>query len=111
MTCKDCGWKSVNPSGAIFCGYTYLRTWEDESCGAWKPVRVGVTPYTEEDWKRTNADRIRSMSDEELAELFEMIPNSGNPTTYTIDGFCIDDGLRTKRQWLNWLRQEATQEI
>ena len=56
----------------------------------------------------TNADRIRSMSDEELAEFFEMIPHCGNPATYTADGFCIDDGLRTKRQWLDWLKQEVT---
>lgn len=56
---------------------------------------------------QTNADRILAMSDEELAALFEMIPHLGNPPTYTIDGFCIDDGLRTKRQWLDWLRQEA----
>lgn len=56
--------------------------------------------------KQTNADRIRSMSDEELAELFEMIPHLGNPSIYTIDGFCIDDGLRTKRQWLEWLNKE-----
>lgn len=55
----------------------------------------------------TNADLIRVMTDEEMAELFEMIPHSGNPATYTIDGFCIDDGLRTKRQWLDWLKQEA----
>lgn len=55
---------------------------------------------------KRNADLIRAMSDEELAELFEMIPHSGNPPTYTIDGFCIDDGLRTKRQWLAWLKQE-----
>lgn len=57
---------------------------------------------------QTNADRIRSMSDEELAGFLEMIPHCGNPPTYTTDGFCIDDGLRTKRQWLDWLRQEAT---
>lgn len=56
---------------------------------------------------KTNADKIRAMSDEELAELFEMMPHSGNPATYTIDGFCIDDGLKTKRQWLDWLREEA----
>ncbi len=55
----------------------------------------------------TNADRIRAMKDEELAELFEMIPHSGNPQTYTTDGFCIDDGLKTKKQWLDWLKQEA----
>ena len=55
----------------------------------------------------TNADRIRSLSDEKLAEFLEMIPHSGNPSTYSIDGFCIDDGLRSKRQWLDWLKEEA----
>lgn len=55
---------------------------------------------------KTNADRIRSMTDEELAELFEMIPHSKNPAIY-IDGVCIDDGLKTKREWLDWLKQEA----
>ena len=28
----------------------------------------GVTPYTEESWKRTNGDQIRNMTDEALAE-------------------------------------------
>lgn len=56
---------------------------------------------------QTHADGIRSMSDEELAEFFEMIPHCGNPATYTTDGLCIDDGIRTKRQWLDWLKQEA----
>lgn len=56
---------------------------------------------------KTNADRVRSLSDEELAELFEIIPHSGNPSTFTIDGFCIDDGLRSKRQWLDWLTRET----
>lgn len=68
---------------------------------------VNVTP---EGWtapKRSNYDRVKSMTVEEMAELFEMIPHSGNPSTYTIDGVCIDDGLRTKRQWLDWLKQEA----
>lgn len=57
---------------------------------------------------KTNADCFRAMTDEKMAEFFEMIPHLGNPPTYTIDGFCIDDGLRTKRQWLDWLKQEAT---
>lgn len=58
----------------------------------------------------TNGDRIRAMSDEELAELFETIHHSRKPSTYTTDGFCIDDGLRTKSQWLDWLKQEANDE-
>jgi hypothetical protein len=47
------------------------------------------------------------MTDEELVELFEMIPHCGGPATYTTDGFCIDDGLKTKKQWLDWLKQEV----
>ena len=91
MTCKDCGWKSVNPSGAIFCGYTDLRTWEDESCGAWKPARVGVTPYTEEDWKRTNADRVRNMDDYNLAIFLENVSCKHADT----------------ESWLDWLKREV----
>jgi len=30
---------------------------------------AGVTPYTEDSWKKTRADCIRSMTDEELAEF------------------------------------------
>lgn len=53
MTCKDCDWLEVNPSGAMFCGYSDERTWENESCLAWK----------DKDEPKTNADRIRAMSD------------------------------------------------
>ena len=93
MTCKDCGLKSVNPSGAIFCGYTDLRTWEDESCCAWKPAMVGVTPYTEEDWKRTNADRARNMDDYDLAIFLENVSCKHADT----------------ESWLDWLNQERVE--
>lgn len=46
----------------------------------------------------TNADRIRAMTDEELAEY--------------LDGVCHDLWQMfvkdPKKMWLNWLRQEAT---
>ena len=61
---------------------------------------------TVEEWKRknppiqrkpqTNADRIRAMSDEELAEyLFIKTCEDGFPQ------------FTTKNDWLDWLRQEA----
>lgn len=56
--CENCGWLEVNPSGAMFCGYSDQRTWKDEGCLAWK----------DKDEPQTNADRIRAMSDEELAD-------------------------------------------
>lgn len=51
---------------------------------------------------KTNADCIRAMSDEELAELFwiradcKLCPNRKQ--------YCSDD---CKGAWLNWLKQEA----
>lgn len=53
----------------------------------------------------TNADRIRAMTDDELAELFwiradcKLCPCKAD--------HCSDD---CKGAWLNWLRQEATSE-
>ena len=54
--------------------------------------------------QKTNADRIRSMTDEELAELFwiradcELCPNK--------EPYCSDD---CKKHWLDWLKKEATE--
>ncbi len=62
---------------------------------------------TVEEWKRknppiwrkpiTNADRIRVMSDEELADWVWSAETAGR--TY---------GPRGKNAWLDWLKQEAT---
>ena len=56
--CSNCGWLEANQISAMFCGYSEKHTWADESCLAWKP----------KDEPKTNADRIRAMTDEELAE-------------------------------------------
>ena len=45
----------------------------------------------------TNADRIRSMSDEELADWVWGAETAGRAY-----------GPRGKKAWLDWLRQEAT---
>ena len=53
----------------------------------------------------TNADRIRAMTDEELAELFwiradcKLCPNK--------ETHCSDD---CRKHWLDWLRQEVSDE-
>lgn len=46
----------------------------------------------------TNADRIRALTDEELADAFMAAEKYGR----------IHNGQRTKEWWLEWLRQEAT---
>ena len=46
--------------------------------------------------KKTNADRIRSMTDEELADWVWAAETAGRAY-----------GPRGKQAWLDWLRQEA----
>ncbi len=54
----------------------------------------------------TNADRIRAMSDEELAEWFIKIQN--DVADYYDSGHAYAPELPTmKESWLDWLRQEA----
>ena len=69
---------------------------------------------TVEEWKRknppiqikpkTNADCIRSMSDEELADKFEEIQLKTGKA-YGNDDMLLAGELR--EYWLDWLKQEA----
>ena len=78
-TCENCKY-SEPMVGALACvgqkGMPYVRP--TESCDRWKTM------------KQTNADRIRAMSDEELAAWIEE----------------ITEDMTTN--WLNWLQQEVT---
>lgn len=49
----------------------------------------------------TNADRIRAMSDEELAKFFD------GTCTENMGGVRCDIGLRCYDCWLDWLKQEV----
>ena len=90
--CSNCGWLEINPSGAMFCGYSDERTWENESCLAWK----------DKDEPNTNADRIRAMTDEELAEFLAMCDASRIRIR-----FVTEDVIAETWRWLDWLRQEV----
>lgn len=63
--------------------------------------KTNINPYA---WKRTNADYIRSMSDEELADfiakaLYGML--GGQPCL-------VGNGFEDcKNRWFNWLNQEV----
>ena len=50
---------------------------------------------------KTNADRIRAMSDEELAMFFD------STCTENMGSVRCDIGLRCYDCWLDWLKQEA----
>lgn len=85
--CENCGWLSVNPCGAMFCGYSEQRTWKDECCVAWK----------DKDEPQTNADRIRAMTDEELAEWI----------VHKTEGNGFEGYSESVKAWRDWLRKEA----
>lgn len=55
---------------------------------------------------KTYADCVRSMTDEELAELF----SNGNCGYCHIHDFCFAKGCQVNCEdvWLDWLKQEAT---
>ena len=53
----------------------------------------------------TNADRIRAMSDEELAELIDRETDSCAPT-----GDCEKMSRDCKACWLEWLQQPAEED-
>lgn len=65
---------------------------------------AGIEPYTHESWRKTNADRIRSMSDEELAGKFEEVQLEA-VRAYGNDNLLLAGELQ--KYWLDWLRKEA----
>lgn len=68
---------------------------------AYVPVVVNATPKP-----ITNADRIRAMTDEELAEWFHRIQY--DVSDYYCGGHSCEPTLPTgKESWLGWLKQEA----
>ena len=64
---------------------------------------AGVIPYTQDDWKKTNADRIRAMTDEELAAKIEEL------CQYTFMQISVYSKPFGKAEWLDWLKQEVTE--
>ena len=99
--CANCGWLEVNPSGAMFCGYSDERTCENECCLAWK----------DKDEPKTNADRIRAMTDEELAVVIAW-PYLASPpwcSEHTTCPYISEDPTPCDKCALDWLKQEVTE--
>ena len=90
------------PFRAFWNGKFFTNGWQKCDVTAWMPL---PEPYKEsEDMERncehyapmTNADRIRSMTDEELAEWFNTV------TKDVLGGITWN-----KKGWLKWLRAES----
>jgi len=56
---------------------------------------------------QTNADRIRAKSDDEMASWLALHPCLPNCPAQTDECFKSSKFENCKKQWLNWLREEA----
>jgi len=92
FTCEKCSWLAY-ANGVCICSYSGRPTTRNDSCMAWKTSIV------------TNADRIRSMTDETLAELMvsECPPNYPHECNVYEQN---DGNLDCTKCWLNWLKEE-----
>lgn len=93
---KPCG----NKTASGYCATTV--------CINPKYSNIGTVQYGQGVQKRiiTNADRIRAMTDEELAEWFIRIQY--DISDYYCGGHSCEPTLPTgKESWLGWLKQEA----
>lgn len=88
------------------------RTAEDK-CELYSDSGKGIVSYCDfadcEDKKPTNGDRIRSMSDEELANWLDLLVNRAK--IYGENKVWLEDTPRYYTDWLGWLKQEARHEI
>ena len=72
----------------------------------------GITPYTDESWRKTNADRIRAMTDEELADFLDGATNCYCfPCARDINNLehyekCKHESGSCEKEWLEWLKGE-----
>lgn len=60
------------------------------------------------DSKHTNADRIRKMSDEELAEFLDIVGEDGISSQYAdVPCDCCCEKTECSKCWKDWLQSEA----
>ena len=91
----------------LFENCSQVCKWNTYEYGCTKPL-AETCPLINLNAKRkppTNADRIRAMSDEELAELIDRETDSCAPT-----GDCEKMSRDCKACWLEWLQQPAEED-
>ena len=66
----------------------------------WKPIKA----YRKDSkYIETNADHIRSMTDEELTDFLIMVGDGSTPERMVIS---VRDTRFEQKMWLDWLKQE-----
>ena len=82
VLCKDCKWYCTAIKDEPFCNHHHIEL-------------VQSACFEGERKVKTNADKIREMSDEELAEVLH---NAGG-------------NWYSEEYWLNWLKEEYKKEL
>lgn len=99
MRCKNCGWLRwvTTTNTSYYCEFVGGKFLGDLSncCQAWKPIT------------QTNADRIRSMTDEELAwEMQKLMHCNGCKLFRDGKNKCFVSDSTCKDRIVEWLREE-----
>lgn len=87
ISCKTCSFGKT-------CNVANSHEYKVEICSQYKPVK-----------KMTNADKIRSLSDNELAEIISVNVDCGKCMDYLSPNDCASK--LCKSAWLDWLKREV----
>ena len=102
MDCKTCFNSRTGISENGYHTICTLSAWKSAECITQDYKHYMKSPFDITQKPVTNADRIRAMSDEELANKLYL----GVCVRHFDDSHeCKDNGCR--KCWLDWLRQEA----
>lgn len=74
-------------------------------------MMAGIVPYTDESWRKTHADRVRAMSDEEIATfIIKGCLGRECPSYQHLDASRKEVAENCWRCWLDWLKEEPPKE-
>ena len=102
--CRSCE-RSVLFNGGAYCRHFQCVKGIVTGCTAYKPIEQEAPPppLNTRRCLFTNADRIRAMTDEELAKLLNGTHGDFLPTGEPIS---VSGGYS---RWLDWLKQEVSE--
>lgn len=93
--CRTCAFCAQTDGGSLYCAWTDHFV-PNHCCDNWKP-------------KHTNADRIRAMTDEELALWLDDVCKSSYDEGYTkeTEEPLMSDYPSIASEWAKWLKEDA----
>ncbi len=91
----------MRDNGCSGCKYEHLK-------GSEKPCCDCANMHMDKYEPITNADRVRNMSDEELAEFLDIVGEDGISSQYTdVPCDCCCEKTECSKCWKEWLQSEA----